>query len=164
MAKLTPLSSFIDFSALHSSEIRNFPIKVTCLATSIIPAVGKRIERSTKQMEGKDSQHSARPDQGAQAVFQVPPTLQKWQSLNYQLPPLGWALPFLPLLEFSPTPLCWSEFSAPLTSSWFPLNSHNSSQKQVFASPPSSDPWPRASEYCSSRAELEISTQTEGLL
>lgn len=49
----------LDFSALHSSGTRNFPSKVMCLATSIILAVGKRIDNSTKQMEGNESQNSA---------------------------------------------------------------------------------------------------------
>ena len=51
--KLTPLSAF------HSSQSQNCPARVTCLATSIILAVGKRIEFSTKQMEGNSHQYSA---------------------------------------------------------------------------------------------------------
>lgn len=51
--KLTPLSSF------HSSQSQNCPARVTCLATSIILAVGKRIEFITKQMEGNSNPYSA---------------------------------------------------------------------------------------------------------
>lgn len=152
--QLTPPSPFIDFPALHSSETRNFPAKVMCLATSIILAVGKRIENSTKQMEWQSA--FGQPDRGTQALFQVPPTLERLKSLNCQLPQLGWALIFLPVLESSPTPIPQSAFSASLTSFWFLLNSHNSLQKQVFAKPSCSDPWPRVSEYCSPCAELWI--------
>ena len=143
------LSPFTDFSALHSSETQNFPPKVMCLATSIILAVGKRTEYSTKEMEGNDSQHSASLTEerntgplpgpshpGEMGVFKVP------------TPSPG------PSVYISSSAGFQSHTNSPKRVLCFPLNSHNSLQKQVCAKHSCSGLWPRVSEYCSPHAEL----------
>lgn len=136
---------FIDSSAFHSSEIQNFPAKVTCLATSIILAVGRRREYSTKQMEGNDSIQPAWPrNMGCLPGPSHPREIRVFKLLSLS-PSTGLSLYISASAVIGPTPIPRSECSASLTPSWFFLNSHNSFQKQVFAKPSCSDPWPSLS-------------------
>lgn len=130
---------FIDFSALHSSETRNVPAKVTCLATSVILAFGSRRESSTERMEGNDSQYSASltKERGLASRSSHPRDVG---GSRLPSPSAELSLYVFAHAGIGPTPTPRREFSAFLTSSSFLLNSHNSLQKQVFAKPSCSDP------------------------
>lgn len=93
---------FIDFSAFHSSETQNFPAKVTCLATSIILAVGRRREYSTKQMEGNDSIQPAWPRNMGCLPGPSHPRETRVFKLLIWVPQLGWGFIFLPVMLLAP--------------------------------------------------------------
>lgn len=90
---------FVDLSALHSAETQNFPAKVTCLATSVILAVGRR-EQSTKQKEGNNSIQPAWPRNTGCLPGPTPPDTS--ESLSCPVPQLVWALLFLPVPSSAP--------------------------------------------------------------
>lgn len=76
---------------------------------------------------GKQQSAFGQPNQGMQALFQSPPTLERSESLNCSL--------FYQTCQ--PHTSSYNEFSDPLTFSWFLLSIHNSLQNQ--AKPPCSD-------------------------
>ena len=76
---------------------------------------------------GKQQSAFGQPNQGTQALFQSPPTLERSESLNCSL--------FYQTCQ--PHTSSYNEFSDPLTFSWFLLSIHNSLQNQ--AKPPCSD-------------------------